>query len=284
MSFGDHDALPASRGLAAEYDAARFSGPLRDVLIAYRMLRKRGLHEVAAHAGKIALMRVHVALFDQALESRLPRAPRGEAPREATELRTVMPREVDAAIGHAPVPSKSMEWALLGLSINFRDYDFVDIGSGRGCAVVRAAMLPFKRVIGVEFAEAYHHDACVNTAWARDNGLVCAGSVELRHQSALETELPFGPCILFLFAPFRDVVMRPFLDRVDASVRQNPRPMIAVYVNPMASGAFSRPTIVKRPLAWRYRALIAMLSPHAVEVYSWKAPEITITSTHAGLD
>ena len=244
-------------------------GPLREVLIACRMLRRRGLRATLTHVRSIGLARLHRLLFDRKLEDRLPRPVRGELPKGAIDLRTVTDAEVEAAVPHAPTPTKVLQWTLQGLRVDLRDFHFVDIGSGRGCAVVRAAMFPFRSVTGVEFAHPYHEDAVANVAWARASGLIKAGRVDLRHESALRTQLPDGPCLIFLYSPFEEVVMRPFLDLVDASVRRNPRPMLAIYVNPIAARAFARPGIAEIRLAGRERVLLRLFGPHPVKAYSW---------------
>jgi hypothetical protein len=252
----------AGRGHAADHRVEDIPTPLREILLAYRMLRTRGIKAMWAHASTIALSRAHRLLIDRHLEDRLPT--------EAVDLRTAADGEIAAAVAHAPVPAKSMHWAIAGSQIDVRDFHFVDVGSGRGCAVVRAATYPFKSVTGIEFARPYHEDALANVAWADAVGLLAAGSVDLRYESALHTKLPAGPCLLFLFAPFEDVIMRPFLDLVSASMREHPRPILAIYVNPVASRAFERRDIQEISLAPRERALIRLFSPYAVKAYAWK--------------
>ena len=45
------------------------------------------------------------------------------------------------------------------LGINYRDYVFIDYGSGKGRTLVQAALFPFKAVIGVELSRRLHEVA-----------------------------------------------------------------------------------------------------------------------------
>src|SRR5438034_1155090 len=243
-----------------EYGVERHTALLRDVLIAYRMLKKRSVREVLSHARCIVLNRLHNHFVDRKLHGLLPRQVSGEAVLDGLRLRTTADHESRAATPYAPVPSRTLLWALNGIGHDLCNYHFMDIGSGRGFAVVLAAMRSFARVTGVDFARELHDDACANLAWLRAKGLVKASLVDLRHESVLETQLPAGPCLFFLYNPFGEPVMRAFLDRLDSSVHSNPRSVIVVYVNPKQQRLFVRPGVHEIPLAPHERWLIRMFS------------------------
>ena len=48
------------------------------------------------------------------------------------------------------------------LNIDFENYTFVDLGSGKGRALLVASEFPFREVVGVEFARELHEIACKN--------------------------------------------------------------------------------------------------------------------------
>src|SRR5262249_44407157 len=50
------------------------------------------------------------------------------------------------------------------LDIDHGRYTFVDLGSGKGRALLIASHFPFKRIIGVEFSEKLNAIACANVA------------------------------------------------------------------------------------------------------------------------
>src|SRR5262245_17564627 len=57
------------------------------------------------------------------------------------------------------------------LPIRFEDFTFVDLGSGKGRALVLAAELRFGRIIGVEFSHELHDVAVANIGRLRERGV-----------------------------------------------------------------------------------------------------------------
>src|SRR6185436_6704832 len=98
---------------------------------------------------------------------------------------------------------------------------------------------------------------------------VAQSPVELRNESALETELPGGLILMFAFNPFREQVMRPFLERIDVSVRNNPRPVMLIYVNPAEAHLLARAGVRELPLKGPKALLLKLFSPYRVRLYAW---------------
>ncbi len=261
----------------ARFNVGGSSRLLREVRIASRMLSEAGLRRTIAHLRTTALVRLDRMLCDRSLDAKLPRPLHGVLPLGA-EFCTVADNEISAAVAHGPIPALTFRWALRGLAVDPRDFHFVDIGSGRGGGVLRAAALPFKSVTGIEFARCYHEDALENLKWAHENRRVKALRVELQYRSALDAELPDGACLLLLYSPFEEAVMRAFLDRIDHLLRERPRRVIAIYINPVARRAFSRPGVVAIRFASRERALIALFAPDDVRAYAWNPAAISTDS------
>jgi hypothetical protein len=243
--------------------------PLRDVLVAHRMLREAGLAATLAHSRTILLTRLTSRLFDRRLQNRMPQALRRATPLDGMALRTVSGNEAWEAEHCAAIPAVTFRLALRALALDPRAYHFVDIGSGWGYAVTLAAMQPFRQVTGVEFARELHERAAVNLDWARAQGLVRCSAVDLRHESALETQLPDGPLLLFLFNPFGAEILGRFLERVDASMRANRRPIVAVYVHPREAGLFARPGVFEIPLRGPAARGLRLFSPSQVRAWRW---------------
>jgi SAM-dependent methyltransferase len=109
---------------------------------------------------------------------------------------------------------------------------FVDMGSGKGRALMLAADYPFQRIIGVEFATELHQQAEANMA-----ALGAAGRgderIELIHGDATTFALPDTPLVLYFFNPFDGEVMRVIAEAAINSWRAAPRPIRIVYVNPL---------------------------------------------------
>jgi predicted RNA methylase len=96
----------------------------------------------------------------------------------------------------------------------FEDYVFVDLGSGKGRAVMLASRLPFREVIGIEFSQKLHMTAMRNVGvWSRvEHGapikLVC-GDVS-------ECQFPRCPMVVFMYNPFGAEIMRELAKRMAA--------------------------------------------------------------------
>lgn len=112
--------------------------------------------------------------------------------------------------------------ALAALPIRHEDFTFVDIGAGKGRALLVAAEFPFKRVIGVEFAEELCQIARRNARLAGHN------RIEVVCEDAAAYELPEDPLVLYFYNPFLPALMRQVMERVDRSLVAHPRPAYAV--------------------------------------------------------
>lgn len=127
---------------------------------------------------------------------------------------------------YLPVRPRVFLRALSSLPINYSEYYFVDLGSGKGRAILLAARYPFKRLIGVEFAKELHGAAVRNASrYGKD-------SVEFIWADVIDFDFPAQPCVLYLFHPFGAEMMRTLLSKVARSLTENPRDIILLYVNP----------------------------------------------------
>jgi hypothetical protein len=255
---------------AQEYGVERYPAFLREILIALHMMRKAGFTTAVSHARSVALRRAHHLLVDRRLHARLPSTDAGEIVLQGLALRTVASYEASAAFNSGITPSKTFHWAISAAGIDPSQCHFVDIGSGWGSVLLLAAGYPFRSITGVEFAKELHNKACANLDWARSNGLVARTDVDVRNESALETDFPDGPVVIFTFNPFREPVMRAFLDRIDATVKDNPRPITLLYVNPAERHLLARPGVVELPLRGPKALLLRLFSPYRVRAYSWR--------------
>src|SRR5262249_45180057 len=83
--------------------------------------------------------------------------------------------------------------------LNLRNFTFVDMGPGKGRALLLAAEQPFARVIGVEVLPELHAIAQQNIAAAASR-LVCH-KIESISADARIFQFPDGPLVVFLFNP-----------------------------------------------------------------------------------
>lgn len=123
------------------------------------------------------------------------------------------------------------------LPISHERFCFVDLGSGKGRAVLLATEFPFARVVGVEFARELHEVAQKNVVRFRPHMTKCR-DVEVVCMDALAYPLPPQPLVCFLGDPFDGPLMAQLVATIVTSMRQLPRDLYVVYYNPRSGHLF----------------------------------------------
>jgi predicted RNA methylase len=114
---------------------------------------------------------------------------------------------------------------------------FIDVGAGMGRAVLLAAELPFRQVIGVEMHPALVRIAGRNlAAWRLTGREHCPARIVT--QDAVHFAFPQGPCLAFLFNPFGAVVMRRWLRALTTAFADRAGQLDILYVNNEQEGVF----------------------------------------------
>lgn len=107
---------------------------------------------------------------------------------------------------------------------------FLDIGGGMGRAVLLAAEMPFRRVIGVELHPALVGIARRNATIWRKAGRAVA-PIRMIQGDAVSFPFPAGPCVAFMFNPFGATVMRRWLRAAAKAFADRPGELDILYVN-----------------------------------------------------
>jgi SAM-dependent methyltransferase len=116
-------------------------------------------------------------------------------------------------------------------------YSFVDIGSGKGRAMMMASELPFREVVGVELNAELCRVAETNLKRWRESGR-SASPMRLVQGDALSLELPPGRLLIFLYNPFLAPLMRRLLEHVDAVAGSRRGEIYLLYVVPQQEAVF----------------------------------------------
>lgn len=163
------------------------------------------------------------------------------------------------------------EWRTLQRALPRRlvgpDDVFIDIGSGMGRMVLRAAQYPFKRVIGVELSPQLHAVAVRNLQAIRRR-LRCK-NVQLVQANATDFEVPDDVTVVFFNNPFWGEVFDAAVQSVLRSVERRPRPLRVLYRNPvehdrlMATGRF-RVEDDRQMRGWRGRKVGVVIRRYQV--------------------
>ena len=122
---------------------------------------------------------------------------------------------------------------------------FIDMGSGKGRAVMLASQFPFADVFGVELSPELHAVATANLA-AFQAKAPAATRVHLHRGDAAEFEFPLQPLVLFLYHPFCKPVLQTVLMSLEQSLREHPRPAHILYINIELRGVLDRAPFLTR--------------------------------------
>jgi SAM-dependent methyltransferase len=141
-------------------------------------------------------------------------------------------RHATAYYGVAPSVLSTLlkRWQRSRPGAPIEDFSFIDIGAGMGRAVLLAAELPFRQVVGVELNPTLVRIARKNVSIWRSAGRE-RSPIKIINMDAAEFPLPTGPCLAFLFNPFGATVMRRLLKTWKRNLREQPQPLDLIYVN-----------------------------------------------------
>lgn len=139
-----------------------------------------------------------------------------------------------ALTGHRYQPSDPALFheSIHSLGIDYSQFQFVDLGSGKGRTLLMAAEYPFQRIVGVEAVPALHRVAVENIRAYKSATQQC-DVLESVCGDARDFRFPPGPLVLFLFNPLPEPGLRAMAANLRASLREHPRPVYVVYHNPL---------------------------------------------------
>ncbi|MDP6446495.1 MAG: class I SAM-dependent methyltransferase [Pirellulaceae bacterium] len=177
----------------------------------------------------------------------------------------------DQEYGYQPIDHRSFEIAMRSLDISDDDV-FIDIGCGMGRAVLLAARHPFRRVLGVEYAENLYDIARNNVAGAAAS-LPCS-DVAVIHADATQFELPADVTVVFMFNPFGGDVLDRVMSNIERSFLQRPRNLRIIYSIPRGNDDplarldwISQATEIRTPHAeWEQMTLYEAAPQHAAQL------------------
>ena len=110
-------------------------------------------------------------------------------------------------------------------------YTFVDVGAGKGRALLLAAELPFRKIIGVELNQDLAHIARRNVAlW---NGVARPrAKIRVMHEDAVKFRWPRPPLLVYLNNPFECELIEQMAAKIAAAAASGPGLVDLLYVNP----------------------------------------------------
>jgi SAM-dependent methyltransferase len=133
---------------------------------------------------------------------------------------------------YQPTKIRTLRKIFAELHINYEDFIFLDLGSGKGRALLIASEFPFRRIIGVEISTELHSIAQKNIRTYQNSTQKCSAIDSLCCDAALYP-MPPENMVLFLFNPFTGPTLARILANLSESLRNHPSDVYLVYNNPV---------------------------------------------------
>jgi predicted RNA methylase len=140
---------------------------------------------------------------------------------------------------YAPTHPEFFQKVVGSLPVKLADYNFVDLGAGKGLALLLASKYPFKSITGVEYSKVLADLATGNIRSIKEQPGMDR-SIECIWGDATNFELPNSPTVLYLFNPFQGKVMDRVIANIENSLRAAPRDLWVVYGIPWEGRKFRR--------------------------------------------
>ena len=138
----------------------------------------------------------------------------------------------EPALFHEMLATVLRDTATLGTVPSFRDFVFLDLGSGKGRTLLMASDYPFRRIVGVELLPALHRIAQENLSKYHSESQKCF-ALESICGDATDFQFPAEPTVLYLFNPFPEAGLRKVIANLEQSLHEHPRAMYVLYHNPL---------------------------------------------------
>ena len=151
----------------------------------------------------------------------------------------------EPAAFHEMLDALQQEVGLDGVALDFRDFTFLDLGSGKGRTLLMASDYAFRRIVGVELLPALHQIAQENLRLYKHESQKCF-ALDSICADASEFPFPDEPLVVFLFNPFGESGMRQVTANLEGSLRAHPRPVYVLYHNPLLEYVLSESTVLRK--------------------------------------
>ena len=174
------------------------------------------------------------------------------------DVRVTDAPRADAVWGYGAVNHDFFREIFQSIPTPLAPYAFVDVGSGKGAAVLMASEFPFRRLIGLELTA-----ELIKVARANVQKFNAATGAQLDplwvHCDFFKWPLPDEPLLFFFNNPFPDQITLEALDHLERVVSAHRHPVLLVFRKaPKVAGDHLHRSAVWRPLRlapyWRVYA------------------------------
>jgi SAM-dependent methyltransferase len=134
---------------------------------------------------------------------------------------------------------------LAALNVDFPNFTFIDLGSGKGRTLLMASDYPFRRIVGIEVLPELHRIAQENVRKYKSEIQKCF-RLESVCADACTYTFPSEPMVLYLFNPLPAEGLAQAIIRLALSVQKHPRRVLVIYHNPLHEEILSTHPRLKR--------------------------------------
>jgi SAM-dependent methyltransferase len=129
--------------------------------------------------------------------------------------------------------------------LDFCDFTFLDLGSGKGRTLLMASNYPFQRIVGLELLPSLDQIARENLRQYKSNLQQCF-ALESICADATSFHLPNQPLLMYLFNPFPESGLRQVVANLERSLREHPRPVYVLYHNPLLEHVLDESAVLRK--------------------------------------
>lgn len=155
----------------------------------------------------------------------------------ADELSSLDKKGID--ISHAtiymPASYDSME-DIFGRLVKGEQHHFIDIGCGKGRAMVVAAHFGFNKITGIDFSKELCKAATENMEKVKKK--FPSINYQVINNDAFYYAIPKDADTIFLFNPFDDTIMAAVVNNIRETIKKTPRKITVIYLNPVHKHLF----------------------------------------------
>jgi SAM-dependent methyltransferase len=139
---------------------------------------------------------------------------------------------------YQPIEPALFREMMATLAIDFKQFTFIDIGSGKGRALLLASDYPFQRILGIELLRELHLIAQRNVS--KISSLSSRRPpIEIICEDATRFDFPEAPLVVFLNNPLPESALRKVTYNIENSLREKPRSVFVLYANPILEQVMS---------------------------------------------
>ena len=124
-------------------------------------------------------------------------------------------------------------------------FAFVDMGSGKGRALLVASEFAFAKIVGIELSPLLNRIARENISRYSPASQQCT-AFELHCKDVVDYDYGPEPPVLFLFDPFGRETLQSVIANLEASLRARPRDAYVVYVYPQFEDVLQASRVLRK--------------------------------------